>query len=289
MTIEVGGAAAGGAISSLPAFPSPIIGPDGELGIDGPVLPFDGTLVNQIKVPTGYSTAATGDYVAYLSGVTVWTINATDINAACDGFLGIVSQIYDSVNDRLYVFAVDAGTSPYTCYTAYITMETGAITNVGNFQFAVNPGSYQTIAGAAPTRLAIDSGNFTLKFTDRTVEIDSITGLSVLDVASINRTGANFPGTYTTLDGTVGVSLLLYFGTPDGYFVITRNGISARVAHAYQYNFASSAASAGVYASNWGDKVKLHTPSGVQVSVIRNFLRTDFDDWLIALADYAGI
>ncbi|GAI95762.1 unnamed protein product, partial [marine sediment metagenome] len=41
-------------------------------------------------MPTAFSTTATGDYVGMLSAATIWTVNATDVNAACDGFTAII-------------------------------------------------------------------------------------------------------------------------------------------------------------------------------------------------------
>jgi len=285
MTIKVG--AAGGGQSPLPRFPDSVLGPDGELATDGNIIPHNGTLVNQIEMPTAYSTTSTGDYQGFLSGSLVWSVNATDVNAACDGWMGIVSHIYDSTNDRLYVFAVDAGTSPYTLYTAYITLETGAVTNVGNHQLAANPTNYNAIGGAAPNRPNIASGNFTLLFEDRTVVVDETDGSRVSDTASTNITGTNSPGTYTTADGTTSIWQSTFGDT--GQSVITKSGVSTRISTVFKYDFGNKGLTSGVYFVNWGDKVKAYSPGGVDVPIIRTFLKTDFDDWLSDMADYAGI
>lgn len=288
MTIEVGGASSGGSIWPMPPVPA-LYGPDGALSDIAHTIPHNGTLVNQVQFPDSYTTAATGDYVGLLDAVTVWTVSCTDINAACDGFLNIISHWYDSVNDRLYVFGIDTGTTNDTIYTAYIVIETGAVTNIGNFALTNQPVQVNTINETSTSRPAIDSGNFTLFFDDYTVVVNESTGAEVSNVASVNVTGSNQIGVYTTLDGTIHLSSLLNFTTPDSYFIISRGGVSIRIATKYNLLFSTNALSS-VKFSNWGDKVKVfHNAATANVSMMRTFLRSDFDAWLVLMCDYAGL
>lgn len=287
MTIKVG--AAGGAAFPWPTAPEPTKGPDGVLSNQGDEIPHNGTLINQIKMPTAFSTTATGEYEGLLNGASVWTVAPTAVNAACNGWAGIVSHWYDSVNDRLYVFGINTGTAPDTIYTAYITLETGAVTNVGNTAFSTDPSSISVIGNCATSRSAIDSGNFVLRTIDRTITINESTGAEVSNVAESNRSGIIQPGTFSTLDGTVTTNGIINFSTPDSYFDITRSGTSARIPMKYFFAFANNASSGGIYFSNWGDKVKVHSPAGSNNPIIRTFPRADFESWIKEMADFMGI
>ena len=282
MTIEVGAPSSGGSIWPMPPVPLPI--KDGVVSLKGNIIPHDGVLVNQVQTPTAFSTTATGDYVGLLDGVTVWTVNCTDVNAACTGWFGIISHWYDSVNDRLYVF----GKAVAVMYTAYITIETGAITTVGNDTFTISGSATTALYNIATSRPAIDSGNFTMIVDDRLIEISESDGSEVSNVSGDNTTSGELVGTYASLDGTITVSYIQYFTTPDSYIGITRNGISQRIGMAYyplfQVNLSQS------YFCNWGDMVKVsNTNTGLGALVIRTFNRAEFDAWLVLLCEYAGI
>jgi hypothetical protein len=66
------------------------------------------------------------------SGATIWTVTHTNINAAADGWCP--AEFLDTIDNALWVFALDSGTSPPTTYVAKIALANGAITNVGSFQ-----------------------------------------------------------------------------------------------------------------------------------------------------------
>jgi hypothetical protein len=286
MAIEVGAPSASGSIWPMPPIPTPIS--DGELSMTANIIPHNGTLINQVEMPTAFSTTATGDYVGILSGATIWTVNATDVNAACDGWCAIVSHWYDSVNDRLYVFGLDTGTTPDTIYTAYITLEDGVVTPLGSAALSAQPASVITINQCATNRAAIDSGNFTLKFNDRTIALNESNGAEISNVASVNVTQTSTVGAYTTLDGTITLSNVQYSASPDGYIIVTRNGISARIALTYNASFQVNLNTN--YFSNWGDKAKFaSTSTATNALISRTWLREEFDEWLALLCDYAGI
>ena len=287
MTIKVG--ASGGSTWPFPAIPAPVPN-DGALSDQSEVIPHGGTLVNQIKLPRNFSTAGAGGYEGRLDTSVIWTVDPTDINAAADGFMGVMSNWYDSVNDRLYVFALDTGTTPDTIYTSYITLETGGITPVGNFALGTQPTAVVAMGNCATSRAAIDSGNFTLRFADRTVVINESTGAEVTNVASVNVTGSNTPGSYTTLDGTITFAQTQYFSTPDSYLVINRNGISTRVSIAFDKVLWGNSNTSQIWPVNWGDKLKFYRNNlSTNVLMIRTFNRSDFDAWLSDLCDYAGL
>lgn len=90
-----------------------------------------------VELPT-----AAGGNVEYFSsaGVSQWTVALTDINAACDDWVGLT---FDSVADLIYIVAVDEGTTPNTYYTASVN-SAGTVTNIGNDQ----PGTDFTTAAA---------------------------------------------------------------------------------------------------------------------------------------------
>lgn len=287
MTIQVGGAAGGGGFANYPTMPAPLNG-EGLISKTGDLIPHDGTLVDQINLPTAFGTGATGDYVGLLGTTTVWTVNATDVNAACDGWAGLYSHWYDSTNDRLYVFGLDQGTTPDTLYTAYITVETGAITNVGNFQLSTDPTSFNTTRYCNTKRGAIASGDFSLVGIDRTVVVDETTGAENSNTATIVTTESSPPGTYTTLDGDIMVGEISFNGT-DTYFIeLTRGANTVRVSLGNIW--LSDQTSAFVHVLNWGDRVKIaQWGSTSNTKIIRTFLRSEFDAWLVLLCDWGGL
>lgn len=282
MTIEVGASSGGGSIWPMPPIPTPI--KDGVISLTGNIIPHNGALVNQIKTPTAFGVAASGEYEGLLDGVSVWTVAADDVNGACTGWFGIISHWYDSVNDRLYVF----GKAVAVMYTAYIDVETGAITNVGNDTFTISGSAITALYNIATSRPAIDSGNFTMIVDNRLMEISESDGSEVSNVSGDNTTSGELVGIYASLDGTITVGAIQYFTTPDSYIAVTRNGVSQRIATAYyplfQVNLSQS------YFCNWGDKVKVsNTNTGLGARAIRTFNRAEFDAWLVLLCEYAGI
>ena len=119
------------------------------------------------------------------------------------------------------MFGVDTATTPDTLYTYYITLETGAVTSVGNGQLTADTTSIDGSNQCAVKRGTIASGNFTLLFEDRTVVVNESTGAIVSDDASVNVTNGEAPGNYFTEDGVYSVSCI---GIATGYLTITKSG-----------------------------------------------------------------
>jgi hypothetical protein len=280
------------AVWPFPAVPEPILGPDGngQMHWRYNTIPHNGTLVNQVRIPTAFGFGASAnEYEGLLSESSVWTLDASDVNVACSGFVGVCTSWYDDVNDRLYIFALNTGTTPDTIYTAYITLETGAITNVGNVQFSTDPTGAGTLSNVAIGRSAIDSGNFVLRFIDRTVTINESTGAEVSNIAESNRTGIYLPGSYTTLDGTITMAYVQQFNDGNGYIELIRNGIGTRVSIKYFLGFTAASATAA-RPMNWGSLVKMYgSTTGAYNPMVRTFDRTAFDAWLAEVAAFGGI
>jgi len=270
----------------FPQIPTPLVD-EGFMAAAANRIPHNGTLVDNIKLPNGFATSVTGSYEGYLGNTLVWTVSPTDLNAACDGFWGIQALWYDSVNDRLYVFGVDSATTPDTIYTAYITLETGAVTNVGSALLTSQPTSPTTIANTNVHRTAIDSGNFTIYAQDRTIVINESTGAEVSNVASTNAYGSVQVGTYTTLDGTIRVHRVEQGSdSNDGRTLMTKNGNSWTIQTPNPLLGA-----AACYFYSWGDvvKVSLGTSTSTTNGLLRTFNRSQFDAWLQEVAKFGGI
>lgn len=280
-------AATGASPWSFPRMPFPLNG-DGYVSFNGNIIPHNGTLVDNIDIPIAFSTSSTGDIIGKLGTATVWTVNATDVNAAADGFLGVHSFWYDNVNDRMYVFAVDTGTTPDTYYTKYITVETGAITDVGSVQVATDPASPTTASNLTISRAAVDSGNFTLTFNERTIVLSESDGSEVSNDASTNRTEAALIGSYASLDGTIHFNSIICGTTDNSSMLITRSGNSGRLPMP-SVMFQNSSTTT-LRAIAWGDKVKFIDSGGAAGKyLVRTFLRTEFDAWLSLVCDFGGV
>ncbi len=283
MAFNIAYATAGGSPWSFPTMPVPLHD-EGLVLLDGEKIPHKGTLVDNIRLSGDFN----GQYEGFLGTTLVWTVDDTDINASVEGFIGHTQCCwYDSVNDRLYVFAVDTTTAPDTYYTAFITLETGAVTNVGNTQVTTDPANIFNLFIMTVSRTAIDSGNFTLTFADRTIVLNESTGAEVSNVASVNVSPPNTTiGTYATLDGTTHTSLIrqAFSGTAD--LILTRNQKTILIPMPdSMFNVTGGAA---VLVISWGDKVKLHADAASEV-MLRTFLRVDFDAWLSKVADHGGL
>ncbi len=197
MAINIPYASGGGSIYLQPKPPTPLKD-DGFISTNDETIAHKGTLVDNIEFP---EFGAGNPIVGKLADVTVWTVSPSNINAATNRYYGSGTCCwYDSVNDRLYVFASDSATTPRTLYTAYITVETGAVTNIGSVQLTTDPLSADDRGTALCQRSSIDSGNFTLQFRDRTIVINESTGAEVSNVAALDTGNV---GGYSTLDGSV--------------------------------------------------------------------------------------
>lgn len=280
----------GGGAYPFPTLPTPLNN-DGYISQTSNIIPHGGTLVDNIQIPTAFATGATGDYVGKLGETTVWTVNATDVNAAADGFWGIQACWYDSVNDRLYVVAIDTGTTPDTYYLAYITVETGAITNVGNAQFGTQPTDINGDLTVNIQRGAIDSGNFTVRTSDRTIVINESTGAEVSNAAETNVLAGFEVGTYSTLDATIMVHKNALDSTEtSGAFELIKSGNMIRVPSPMPL-FSNVLNGTEENFLPWGDKVKVlkNTNTATTGGVIRTFNRAQFDQWLQDVARFGGV
>lgn len=280
----------GGSISKFPPMPEPLKN-EGFISSLGNITPHKGTLIDNLFIPLNFSVVNNGQIDGKLAGSIIWTVFADDINAAADGYLSESAFWYDSVNDRLYVFCLDTGTTPDTLYTAYITLETGAITNIGSGQFSTDPTAPTVIGNITISRPNIDSGDFTLICNDRTIVIDEGDGSEVSNVASENTSdGSVIVGTYTTLDGTITLDNIKQISTTnEAQISLSRNKLSSVVPIPTMNLFATTMNSV-VYAMPWGDKVKIRADAGTSNSpILRTFNRTKFDEWLQLVADYGGL
>ena len=272
---KCGEVSSGGSPYLTPALPTPLTGV-GYPSTSEDTIVHNGTLVNNVTFPS----VATGVFTGKLADVTVWTVDSSDINASAVGYYGAGRACwYDSVNDRLYVFAYDSGTTPDTLYTAYITVETGAITQVGNVQLSVDLFS-TTERSTAVHRDAIDSGNFTLENRQRIVVIDSATGAEVSNVARSPSLLAVM--TYVTQDGLTFASAMTE-GTH--LMQITKGGINTEVPLVpYMLGGDSNI----LDPIRWGDMVVMLPQQPVD-AIFRAFDVTEFDEWLAKMADLGGL
>jgi len=287
-------AAAAGTTTVTGAFPTPFpqmpapLKDEGLISTEGEIIPHKGTLINQVQIPRAFTTGVTGDIEGRLGTTVVWSVNANDVNAANSGYIGVQCQWYDSVNDRLYVFGVNTGTAPDTIFTAYITLETGAITQVGNVQLSTDLVSLNTTTQVAISRANIDSGDFTFRVAARTLVLSSTTGAEVSNVAQVNQTDNNTMGPYTTLDGLVAVSQISMLTNDTSNIIMSRGGNTAIIPVITP--LMSDATSSVVLVMAWGDKVKIfQNGTSGNVKILRTFTRTLFDAWITKLADYGGL
>lgn len=270
----------------FPAIPTPLTN-DGYQSATANRIPHNGTLVDNIKIPSAFNITGTGDFDGYLGNTLVWSVGADDLNAACDGFLGIQSCFYDSVNDRLYVLGIDTATTPYTYYLAYITLETGAVTNIGNAQFSTDPAGATISSGPSINRTAIDIGNFTIISSDRTIVINESTGAEISNVAG--GAGAT-PGSYATADGTIYLYRVFYNSTEScGAVNLTKDGQFLSIP-APQPLVSNALVGTTINVLPWGDKVKLLADTTTtNAGILRTFNRSQFDAWLQEVAKFGGV
>lgn len=286
MTISVGGV---GNVYPFPAPPRPL-NDEGYTALTTNRIPHKGTLVDNIQVPTAFNVTGTGSWEGYLGESLVWSVDATDFNAACDGFLGIQACWYDSVNDRLYVVGVDTGPTPDTYYLGYITLETGAVTVTAGDQLSTDLAGITSNLNVNMHRSAIDSGNFTVRTAARTLVLNETTGAEVSNVAETNAVAGISVGTYASADGTV---LLARNGLDatetSGTIEMTRNGEPVKVP-APMPLFSNVLSGLAENFLPWGDRVKVlkSTSVGTAVPPLRTFDRAAFDLWLNDVARIGG-
>lgn len=284
MTITVG--AGGGSAYPFPTMPTPV-SDGGRVFIQGNRIPHKGTLIDNIYIPTAFVNTTNGTIVGRLNSSVIWSVDSADINASCDGFLGVFSYWYDDINDRLYVFGLDVGTTPDTVHTAYITLETGAVTGVGSDQLSVDPTSLNTAGRCAVNRTNIDSGNFTLICQDRTIVINESTGVEVSNVASQNVGAITIVGALATSDGTTTLGTINYTADDKSYITINKGGNGVFISMPIGMG---NPVVASNFAIPWGSHVKVFGNATTNGGAIqRTFLKTDMDDWIALLATFGGL
>ena len=270
---------------SFPKVPDPVIN-DGYVISAPNRVPHPGTNIDNVGLPVVFGTGSNGHYYGYLGTTQVWNVQAVDLNAACDGFLGTQVCWYDNVNGQLWIFALDTAASPNTLYTAYITVETGVLTNVGNVTLTTQPtdaNGYGTVNVYRPTASA---GNFTFRFSDRTIIIDDADGSEVSNVAQNNSTAGLNAGLYSSADGTISVYRI---ASNSGRSIITLayNGENIIVPCPTPTIISITAT---IYFIPWGDKVKaVANANGVGADNLKTFNRTEFDIWLRRLLNLGGV
>lgn len=280
MTIKLStktGGSGGGAWGALPSPPKAVL--DGRVVIQGDRIPVNATAIDNMSLTTSYT--------GYLNTTAIWTVTAVNVNAAADGFMSSgYANWYDSVNKRLYVFAYNNATTPDTVYLAYITIETGAITNIGSFQFSTEP--------LSPTqcvidRAAIDSGDFILYFIDRTVIVNSTTGAETANNANANfETATN--GAFYVKSGVFFMSALVAENAVTAGGNALRYIVNNKVVYSSVESrwIGSTNASGDVYFLRWGDKVKCFSPVNSTFYTMRTFEYVDFQPWLESTLNYLG-
>lgn len=279
--IPFGGAgASGGSPFLIPAPPTPLTD-IGFISTVADTIAHKGVLINNVEFPM----SGIGNFEGKLENTTIWTVTPANIDALVDNYMGSGRACwYDSINDRLYVFGVDTSTNPDTIYTAYITLETGAVTNVGNAQLATDIISIITEREVLIQRSAIDSGDFVIQTTDRTVTINSGTGAIISDVAA-DSIISGFTGTYSTQDGAVFLERI-QAGTGN-YILLTRNRKLSSIPSPANY-FSVTSPIATIDAIRWGTEVHLMS-SAANDYFYRAFDQVEFDEWLQKLADVGGL
>ncbi len=265
----------------FPPMPTPLTN-EGHINASVRELPHNGTAINNIEVPSSFS--ASRDFQGYLNNSAVWSVLPTDINAACDGFLGMYSCWYDNINDRLWVFGYD--TSPATIYTAYITLETGVVTNVGSAVLTAAVVGYAAEMRVGVSRSSVDSGNFTLTTSSQTFVISDSDGSLVSFTSSVTngKTG------YITADGTASFGSL-YVGSSGGtggFVDANKNGNLMRIPTPLGLIGTLSSAARSIYFLPWGDKIKVIS-SNANSYLKATFDRAEFDQWVQDLLKYGGV
>lgn len=273
----------GGSPWSFPTIPAPLKD-DGLVVSHGNRIPHKGLLVDNIWVKGDTQ----GGYTGFLGKTQVWVVTRHDIDEKLYGFVGRATSCwYDSVNDRLYVFGYRFASDVYTFYTAYITLETGTVINIGAADMTVTPTTLKKNTDMTVSRATIDSGDFTLTFSDRTIVLDELTGAELSNVASANTTEAGPIGSYATLDGAIHLGGIKHVSASNGTLHLTRK--QKTVTMAIPDNLFCTASELEIILISWGDKVKTHAGTAGAVPMLRTFLRTEFDTWLHKVADYGGL
>jgi len=263
----------------VPPLPTPITGFTFIPTISDAV-PHKGTLIDNVRFPT----SPVGTFVGKLLTSTIWTVAHTDLHANVDGFVGAGRTVwYDDVNDRLYIWGLDTNTTPDTLYTAYVTLETGAVTNVGNVHLGTNFETPTSENNTIVQRAAVDSGNFTLQCKDRVIVINASTGAEVSNVSAVAVT----TGTYSTQEGSTFLGLILSTEV-NNYATIVKDRVVTVIPMPLLSIGDNITLSHNVSYIRWGSEVRAFA-SVSNRAVFRAFPLADFDKWVEDLAAIGGL
>lgn len=285
MTIAVGG---GSAAYPFPQMPRPLNG-EGFLHSDANIIPHNGTLIDNVELPTSFALSSSGEIRGWLGETMIWSVVATDWDATCDGFIGQQAIWYDHLNDRVYVWALDSGIGRF--FGGYVTLETGAVTLLAAFTPASVP-TNATISGAVGiSRAVVSSGDFVLWFLDRKMTINDSGGL-LSDVTAANTSETRRIGSYVTFDTPlVHLNIFQYDDAGNNFVELTVGANSVRVPIPLPLTANATNPAFFTNVVPWGDKVKLLGGNSFtsDTSILRTFDRAQFDFWVHSIARFGGL
>ena len=245
-------------------------------------------------------TSGTEDLKYYNSSkVEQWSIALTDVNAACDYWVGM---ILDDTDDLIYAIAVDTDTTPNTYYTCSIN-SAGTITNIGNDQ----PSVVDFISGlwmggdvidvnddtTLIQRASTGSGNLFIRQGSGAstpigmfeAEINISTGAFVSDPTLVSTWNTYMAPSYKTESGIY----IGYFNRPNTTAATdVQIHIHDSATNRIDIPTSSIAIARSYYGARpivWKDKIRLYSmyngPSSYDI--------TEFDAWVDKLAILAGV
>lgn len=281
----------------FPTMPFPLTG-EGFIDSQANIVPHNGTLVDNIVMPTVFGLGSTGQIHGRLGEVAVWSADSTDIRAGSDGFMAVQMCHYDNVNDRLYMWALDI--SVVRSYVGYITLETGIVTAVGSGVFLPQApyDDWQVLSGFSVQRPAPDSGDFLLRNKNVRLRVNSETGVGTGIFDTEWTTEGKLAGSYITQDGLISLHKFQVDGEA-AYIEFSRSvdsetttrGDTVQVAIPSPLVAAEFSSVPIINALPWGDTVKLlgEGSAATGSAIIRTFNRAEFDTWLLAIAKFGGL
>lgn len=221
------------------------------------------------------------------AGAQVWTVARTDIHAAIDYWTGVFWL--DTTDSAIWVWCYNLGTTPDTYYLAKIALTDGAVTNVGTCQ----PGDGKF--GNALNyyyfeRAAMGSGNLVIRDGDQKITLDTSDGSIAVAAAQVTQNGRALDSTfnYETADSAIYTKVFPYWTLSTNVMIgyLQRGGLFKLIMLPLNSPCGSVSTT---YPILWGGYIAIVTLSGGLVYNARFFNRTDFDAWLVKIADYYGL
>lgn len=211
-----------------------------------------------------------------------WAVAVTDINADCDHWTGVFWL--DTANSKIWVWAYDTGTEPDLYYLATVALADGTVVNVGTCE----PGdglfsnTYQYYYSSMGT------GVLTIRDGDYKIILDTSDGSIDTAAAQVTQNGGAISPymSYETEDGAIYVGVFS-FVTASNICITTimRGGVYRNV----HIPLGSPLGINNAYAKLWGDYVAMANIATYACYNARFFSRSDFDDWLVRIADFYGL